>query len=134
MLVIRKELLEPKDSIKITNKHQVFKDSIYKDMDFAFEMKQPTRKDAINIISKIGNIVDGDYSIDNGDLSRMTFASSVISWTGLQFEDGSDIPCDMNTKTMLWESMPELTDLLQKALNEYADKTNKVKAVVKKKS
>jgi len=134
MLVIRKELLEPKDSIKITNKHHVFKDSQYKDMDFTFEMKQPTRKDSVNIISKIGNIVDGDFAIDNGELSKLTFSTSVINWSGLQFDDGSEIPCDDSMKSALWESMPELTDLLQKALNEHVEKANKVKKVVKKKS
>jgi len=134
MLVIRKELLEPKDSIKITNKHSVFKDSVFKDMDFTVDMKQPSRKEYINSLAKIGTIVDGEYAIDGGELSRLSFVSSVVSWDGLQFEDKSDIPCDNEMKSALWESMPEFTDLLMKALNEHVEKANKVKKVVKKKS
>ena len=134
MLTLNKQQLQPKETIKITNKNAVFKDTEYANSEFTFIMKPIGRKDSVNILTRSGIEENGEYSIDNGEVSKRSFVASVVDWSGLKYDDDTEIPCNNDTKSAIWEAFPTLTDALQTALNEHIKKLNKVKATVKKKS
>ena len=106
-----------KRDVTVTNRHEAFAGSEFKDFEFAVDVQIPTASEQKKIESKFyrngRNILDNEAS---AEVMEAKFQAAVVGWRGIDSQDGSPVPCDSEMKAWLWEHRQDFCGRILRAM------------------
>lgn len=113
--------------IKITNEHEVFKDTEYANSEFYVEMKNLSTGEQMQNMRKNTHVENGTEIQDTYGLTVDQLVSSVTDWGGIG-SDGKEIKCTPENVRAIFNYSQEFAGLLIEAYaKEFFEKDDKKK-------